>query len=400
MKNPFRRPRTEQRDLLSSTLPTWSDVSAGHVTLGAGGTTRALSLIPVFAANRLLSGTVSTLPLKTYRDVGDEKLQAPQAQLFRQLEDEGRLVPWLQQCMTSLGLRGNAFGRVLARDGFEFPTQIEWLNPTAVLLENTPQGYVWRVGSDVVSRRDMLHIPWFTLPGEVLGLSPIGTFAATINTGLAADRYGQTWFDNGGFPPGTFKNSAQTVTQEQTERIKARLSAAIRTRQPLVYGADWEYTPLSVPPNEAQFIETLRMNATQIASIYNIPPEMIGGETGKSMTYQNVEQQQINFVMMTLRPWLVLLERAFSALLPNRQYVRFNADALIRADIKTRYEVYEIGRTIGLRSIDELRRLEELPSLPGGAGADYAPLGTTRQPASPTTGPPALRSIDGWQQPA
>jgi hypothetical protein len=97
-----------------------------------------------------------------------------------------------------------------------------------------------------------------------------------------------------------------------------------------------------VPPEEAQFVETMKLTTNQIAAVYGIPPEMIGGESGSSMTYANVEQQQINFVMFTLRPWLVRLEHAFSALLPDRQYVKFNSDALIRADLKTRWEVNQI----------------------------------------------------------
>jgi HK97 family phage portal protein len=399
MRNPFRRPKTEQRALWSSTLPTWSDVSAGHATVGWGAD-RALSLVPVFAANRLLAGTVSTLPLKTYRDLDGTKRPVAQAQLFRRLEDEGRLGPWLHQCMTSLGLRGNAFGHIVDRDGMEFPTQVEWLDPTAVRLDLETQGRrQWRVGNTVIPDRNMLHIPWFTLPGQVLGLSPIGAFASTISTGLAATKYGADWFENGGFPPGTFKNNQQTVDQDQANAIKARLAQAIRSRQPLVYGSDWDYTSVTVPPGEAQFIETTRMNATQVATIYGIPPEMIGGETGKSMTYQNVEQQQINFMVLSLRPWLVTLERAFSALLPNRQYVKFNADAVVRADIRTRWETHEIRRKIGAASIDEIRELEDQSPIPG--GDDYTPLGANLTPPDlPTSGPASLRSVDGWAQPA
>lgn len=346
-------------------------------------TETALTLASVYAANRLLAASVSTLPVKAYRVIGEERQpMSSLPQLFQRLRDSGQLVPWLHRCMTSLGLRGNAYGLVTARDGFGFPIDVTWLNPSDISIDDANPGAVtWRWRGRIVSNEDIVHIPWFTLPGSVQGLSPIASFATTMNVGLHAQAYGNDWFEAGGIPPGTFRNSEQVVDQADARTIKTRLVSAIKTREPIVYGRDWEYTPISVNPNEAQFIETMKMTTSQVASIYGIPPEMIGGETGSSMTYANVEQQQINFVMFTLRPWLVTLESAFSAILPDRQYVKFNADALIRADLRTRHEVYKIDREIGLHNVDELRALEDLPALPNGTGQDYAPA---VQPAAAT----------------
>jgi HK97 family phage portal protein len=120
--------------------------------------------------------------------------------------------------------------------------------------------------------------------------------------------------------------------------------------------------------------------------VYGIPPEMIGGEAGSSNTYANVEQQQINFVMFTLRPWLVRLETAFSALLPDRQYVKFNSDALIRADLKTRWEVNQIRVNLGAASLDEIRAQEDEPPLPNGQGQQYGPAAPSA-PAAPAATP-------------
>ena len=380
MRNPFRRERTEARSILD--LP-WNTGAAPHTAVTQD---RALSLIPVYSANRLLAGTVSTLPLKAYRRVGDERQpMSAMPQLFRQLEEVGELQPWLHRCMTSLGLRGNAYGLITSRDGMQFPSQIEWLNPTEVSVDDTVPGrpaWFWR--GRRVEREDVLHIPWFTLPGQTQGLSPIGAFAATINAGLSAGQYGADWFAAGGVPPGKFKNTQQTVTQDQATAIKARLLSAIRTREPLVYGADWEYEPLSVAPAEAQFIESQKLTATQIASIYGIPPEMIGGESGNSLTYANVEQQQINFLMLTLRPWLVTLEHAFSAILPDRQYVRFNGDAVIRADIKTRWETYRVGLETGVLSRNEVRQMEDRAPIPGGDA--FTPVQQSQSESMPVPG--------------
>jgi HK97 family phage portal protein len=294
-------------------------------------------------------------------------------QLFDKLVTAGELVPWLHRCVTSLGLRGNAYGLITSRDGFGFPTAIEWLDPGLVITDDRPGMTGWLYNGRELDKSQVVHIPLFAMPGQRVGLSPVASFAKTLGVGLQAQTYASDWFAAGGRPPGEFQNQEKTVSQDEAEQIKARLVSAIRTHTPLVYGVDWKYNAISVPPEEAQFIETMKMTTNQIAAIYGIPPEMIGGESGSSMTYANVEQQQINFVMFTLRPWLVILESVFSALLPDRQYVRFNVDALIRADLKTRWEVNQIRVNLGESNIDEIRAQEDKDPLPDGQGETYGP---------------------------
>jgi HK97 family phage portal protein len=391
VKWPWKKP--EQRAV--TTIP-WNVGGSSQASVTQS---QALSLAPMFACNRILASSVSTLPLKAYRKLGDtrEPMSSLPA-LFANLQTDGELVPWLHRAVTSLSLRGNAYGLITQRDGFGFPTVINWLNPSLVSPNSQDFARPWLVNGQPVSREDLFHIPWFCLPGETLGLSPISAFATTINVGIQSQQYGSDWFDAGGVPSGTFKNTAQTVDQDTAGEVKRRLTSAIKTRQPIVYGNDWDYTPITVSPGEAQFIETTQMTATQIASVYGVPPEMVGGETGNSMTYQNVEQQAINFVTFTLRPWLVLLEAAFSSILPDRQYVRFNSDALIRADLKTRFEVHAIAKGIGVLSVDDIRELEDRPPLPNGQGKDYT--------TTPTVAAAPDNSVDdnvtplrGWANP-
>jgi HK97 family phage portal protein len=347
---------------------------------------RALRLGPVYAANRLLAESVSTLPVKPYRAMGETRVPMTSLpQLFAQLVSDGELVPWLYRAVTSLALRGNAFGLITARDGFQYPTAVTWLNPGLVQPDDRPGRHGWLYEGREVDAEDILHIPLFCLPGKRMGLSPISAYSSTLGIGLQAQTYASDWFAAGGFPPGTFRNEKQQVSQDEADIIKARVVNAIRTHAPLVHGADWKYDPITVPPEEAQFVETMKMTTNQIAAVYGIPPEMIGGESGSSMTYANVEQQQINFVMFTLRPWLVRLETALSAHLPDRQFVKFNSDALIRADLKTRWEVNRLRVEMGAASIDEIRAQEDQPPLPNGQGQQYGPI-RPATPALPTPG--------------
>jgi HK97 family phage portal protein len=343
---------------------------------------RALTLAPVFAASRHLGDNISTLPMHSYRRV--DNLRQPMARLpvlFRQLEEDGELVDWLFAAVSSLALRGNTVGLITQRDGMGFPTAITWLSMSDIYVDDfNPGRPQWYWKGRRLDRSELVHIPWFKIAGRTLGLSPIEAYAMTITTGLEGQRYGTDWFLAGGVPPGTFKNAAKKIDQDDADAIKNRLVAAIRSHKPIVYGADWDYNPISIPPAQADLIQSLKLNANQIAAIYGIAPEEIGGEAANSLTYANEEMRQTTR-MANLRPWVVRFERKFSSWIPRAQYVRLKTDATIRADIKSRFEVYKIARDIGLNSIDELRALEDLPPLPNNAGASTVPLSN---PALPT----------------
>lgn len=399
-----REPREEQRAVTS--LP-WS--YGGDMPTATISPDRAMHLVPVFAAIGLLARTISCTPLHAYRRVNeDDRVQISLPQLFAQLHDvPGALIRWLFECVGSIASRGNAIGLVTSRDGFGFPTAVSWLPFEQVTVDDAAMSGpgsstnpIWRwngrtiqVGPANTPSSDIIHIPWFPVAGRVMGLSPLGAAMRAISTGLSAQEYADTWYADGGVP-GTFKNSARTLKPEEADAVKSRLVSTIRSRKPLVYGSDWDYSSISIAPKDAEFVATAKLTATQIAAIYDVPPERIGGETGGSLTYSSPEQAQLHLVTFSLRNWFELLEGTFAGLLPNRQYVLFNVDSLIRTDIWTRHNVYKISREIGLRSIDECRGLEDLAPLPGGKGADFTPLakptvGTSPPPAPGNTKPPA-----------
>jgi len=402
VRNPFRRRREETRSIDS--VP-WNHGG----TLGNPAVTqeRALRLAPVFSAHRFLADSVSTLPLHGYRRFGDRREPMPTLpQLFQFLDDEGTLVDWLTQCVLSLAGHGNAIAIITSRDGFGFPTAAKWRPRSEFFVDDDSPGRPqWYWNGRQINRDEVIHIPWLTVPGKTLGLSPIEAFAMTVNAGLSAQQYGNDWFAAGGVPPGTFKNTQKTVTQTEASAIKARLVSAIKSRQPIVYGNDWDFNPIVIPPEQAQFVESQKLTANQIAAIYGIDPEEVGGEAANSLTYSNEEMRQTKRLANT-RPWRHRLEQAFAAVLPERQYVRFKPAAVITSDLKTRHEVYKLQREIGLANVDEQRALEDLPPLPNGQGADYTPLQVLAEKAKggvidgmkvPATVTPLRRHIEGGQ---
>lgn len=338
---------------------------------------RALSLVPVFGAARLLADSIASLPPVLYTTGADGvPIRQPTPSLFINPSVHGTLFDWLHRAVVSMALQGDAVGLITERNYYGFPTMVEWLNPEQVAVQDGtlsgPGSYMnplWWWWGRPVNPEELVHIPWFCMPYKVRGLSPIRAFRVTANIGLGAGEFAQSWFNQGGVPPGTFRNSEQKVTKEDADAITSRVTARLRDRRPLVMGRDWEYTPIAISPHEAQFVETMRLTATQIAVIYGVPPEKIGGVTGSSLTYSTVEQNSIDFVTFSLRPWLVRLETALSNLFPRGTFVKFDTNDMLRTDAKTRAEVDAISlgfRPPAWKSIPEVRRNNDLGPIPAG----------------------------------
>ena len=309
--------------------------------------------------------------------------------IFDQPSVTGTLYDWLFVLMTSLLLQGNAWGFVTGRDGYGFPTGIEWIPPEDVNCVDDEQ-QPWNplrtriyIYGRLVDRSELFHVKAFSVAGRTEAVSPLRAFAMTILHGIEAQRFGTSWFQGGGFPLGTFRNSEIEIDADQAEQIREMLTNTLRRHQPLVFGKDWEYTGVSVPPSEAQFVDALGLNATMMASVYGLPPDRVGGKTGDSLHYSTSEQSTLQ-IIEALRPWMVRLEHAFFSLIPANRYVRFDSDALLKTDLKTRTDIYHVQRDMGLRTVDELRDLEDLEPLPNGVGAENLPLSLLERMATTT----------------
>jgi HK97 family phage portal protein len=363
--------RTERRSISFQQV-----YGTGADTLG-NGVERALRLTPVYASTRLLADDVASLPIHQFRDLGgDQSERVSASALVNDPTMFGTSHDWTYRAMTSLLLRGNAYGLVTEADDSGTPTRVEWLNPDEVHVEDdravTRPLFRW-LGKPIPPT-DLIHIPGYVLPGRVLGLSPIKAFALQVDTGLMAQQFGADFFRNGGHPSALLKNAKVERDEDAVKRVRSRFMAAVSGREPAVMTGGWEYEAIQIAPEESQFIETLKLNATQIAAIYGVPPERVGGESGNSMTYANVEASQISYVTSSLRPWVVRLERAFSRLVPDGQFIRFNTDALIRADVNARHRAHMLALQGGWLSVNEVRAIEDRPPIESGDEYLWPPM--------------------------
>lgn len=351
---------------------------------------RALSLVPVFAAIRHIVDYGSTLPVDFHRKDGNRRVPMDTPpMLFQNLIDAGRLEPWLSQLFYSLVARGSAVGFAERNDAGSL-IGVTWLPMDSVTVDDRNiRNPVWRVGGQVISNpaRDLVHVPWVTVPGRTLGLSPLEAFAATVNAGLSAQEYADVK-RGGGVPPAHLKNTMLTLDAEAAAKVQARAVKSFASGKPFVSGMDWDLSILSIPPNQAQFVETWKLTANQVASVYGLDPTEVGGEAGNSQEYVTEELRQIRRAY-DMQPYLVRVERALSALFPLRQNMKFNVDSKIRADLKSRWEVNKLRVEMGAASINEIRAQEDERPIPGGDKyRDPNKLPAPPAPAQPTDSAP------------
>lgn len=331
-------------------------------------TESAMRLSAVWACVRLLAGVGSTLPLDTYRIVNGVTSEVRRPSLFDQPSPGVALPTWLYQVWSSLLTDGNAYGVATEFGANSYPSSVELLDPSLVSWRpDADAGWVALLDGRPVDRwpnGPLWHVPLFTMPGAPYGLSPVQNARQSIAAGIAAESFGSQFFTAGGNPNAILYSESE-LSAEQAAGIKSAFTAATSmNREPAVMGAGLRYERIQVSPEEAQFLDTQRFTVEQIARIYGVFPEMIGGATsGSNVTYANREQRAADWLTFGLMPYLIPIEEALSSLVPRPQRVRFNTDALLRSDTKTRYEAHAIGLSAGFLTVDEVRALEDLEPL-------------------------------------
>lgn len=328
----------------------------------------SLQKVAVWASVTLLAGTAAMLPIDVFSGDGPRRQERPMPAWMHDLSGDGYgLEDWIWQYMASSLLRGNVYGLIAGRDPRRgTPTQIVLQHPDTVQgWRDTKDGRVhWRIGAQEAPVPDVWHRRVFPIPGRLMGLSPIAYQALTIGTGIAAMRFGAQWFEEGAHPTGVLTSEAN-LEQSDAQTAKQRFLAAIQgKREPVVLGKGWAYQPIQIAPNESQFLETNNMTSAECCRIFGPGiAEILGYETGGSLTYQNIEQRNLQLLIYALDPWLVRLERALSSLLPRPQQVKFNRGALLRTDLLTRYRAHAIAIKAKFGTQDEARELEDRPPL-------------------------------------
>jgi HK97 family phage portal protein len=334
----------------------------------------ALALTAVYAAIRLISETTATLPIHLIRERGGRRERVysdPVGDLLRvSPNDEMTASTFVETVLANAVASGTGIAYIYRHEKSKKPLQLYpvpyyLVRPERVKNEagQFEKRYLLTLDGKTFSANDadVLHLPGFSYDG-ITGYSPIALMRESIGVSLAAQKYGAKFFGGGGRPRGVIELSGH-LKSETFEEFKQRWRAAYGSADSndtaiLEHGA--KYSPISIPPEDAQFLQTRQFGVLDVARMFRVPPHMLGDLTKAS--YSSIEQQNIDLVTYTLRPWLVKFEQELNRKLLSANsghYFRFAVEGLLRGDIASRYASYAIGRQWGWLSVNDILELED-----------------------------------------
>lgn len=341
---------------------------------------RAMRHSAVWACLRLRADMVSTLPIDVFRKVSvggsDIQVEMPKPPIL--VNPGGERVDWCEWAYSTqvdLDRAGNAVGLITERNATGLPARID-LQPisccTYVVRDGIEQ---WRIDNQYYPLDQVWHEKQYTIAGLPVGLSPVAFAAWTIGEYLSIQDFALGWFGNGGVPRGHLRNRNQTMAPATAAAVKEKFKTSVAAGDIFVTGADWEYNLIQAEQTGSEWIQAKRVSVEEIARFFNVPGDMIdAAPPSGNITYANVTQRNLQFLIQNLRPTIYRREKRLSTLLPQSRFVKFNTSALLQMDDPTRAQV--IARRINSRTLapSEARALENLPPLTGSQEAEFVRL--------------------------
>jgi HK97 family phage portal protein len=372
-------------------IPRRPDVRLGSVMVTED---TALRHSAVWGCLRLRANLISTMPVDLYRRVNGVQVEVPKPTiLVTPGGDRVDMNEWMYSTQFDLDRVGNTFGIITATDGLGLPARID-LAPTRECSVRVRKGQLtYKICGTVYQPDEVWHERQYTMSGLPVGLSPIAYAAWTIGEYLSIQEFALDWFGNGAVPAAHLKNTAKTLSEGQANETKRRFKAATKNHDVFVTGMDWEYDMIQAESAGNDWIEAKRATASEVCRYLDVPADLIDAATGGSgLTYANITQRNLEFLVMSLGPAIVRRENALSRLSSRPRYVKLNTDSLLRMDPTARAAMIKTQIDSRTLTPSEARELDERSPL---TEADYAefdrlfgsrnPAPTT--PASPTTTP-------------
>lgn len=350
----------------------------------------AMQMSAVYACVRIIAEAIAQIPLNVYRfteDGGKEK--DPRHPLYFLLHDEPNpeMTSFIfrETLMSHLLLWGNAYAQII-RNGMGEVVGLYPLMPDRMEVDRDEEGnlvYTYTKYFDEAGARhryeqvklpawQVLHIPGLGYDG-LIGYSPIAMARNAIGMSMAAEDFGATFFANGATPGGVLEHPGIVKDPERLRESWHAQFSGKNSHNIAVLEEGMTFKPMSIPPEEAQFLETRKFQIDEIARIFRVPPHMVG-DLEKS-SFSNIEQQSLEFVKYTVGPWVARWEQSLAQalLLPSekkRYTIKYNLDGLLRGDYESRMNGYAVGRQNGWLSANDIRELENMNKIPAEEGGD------------------------------
>lgn len=370
----------------------------------------ALRCSAVYAAYNIISSSLMTLPFVLYERTGpDSRKRATDHPVYTLLHDtpnpEMTAASFVRVIYQFALSWGNGYAEIEWNQARTRPLALWPISSDRVTpkrLKDTGE-LVYNVrnsnGNDAtVAAQDMIHVSGMGWDG-IQGYSVVGYARNTIGLNIAAEKFGATFFGNGAKPGGVLEHPAK-LTSEAHQRIRDSWNkihqGAEKANKVTILEDGMKYHPLTMPPEDAQFLETRRFGIEEVCRWFNLPPHKLRDLT--RATFSNIEHQALEYVSDTLMPWMVAGEQEFARklLTPDERkkyYAKFNANGLLRGDIQARFNAYAVGLLNGFLNPDDCRRLEDMDPLPNGAGKVFI-RPTNAAPAESFMGGVAVSEAD------
>lgn len=383
--------RSRDKPIIDSTAGSAYRFLFGGSTSGKVVTERSsMQMTAVYSCVRILSEAVAGLPLHLYKynDSGGKE-KAIDHPLYFLLHDEPNpemsSFVFRETLMTHLLLWGNAYAQII-RNGKGEVVALYPLMPNRMTVDRDEKGQLYyqyntskdeaptMKGSTVILKvTDVLHIPGLGFDGLV-GYSPIAMAKNAIGMAIACEEYGAKFFANGATPGGLLEYPGTVKDPERVrESWNKGFSGSSNANKVAILEEGMKYTPISISPEQAQFLETRKFQINEIARIFRVPPHMVG-DLEKS-SFSNIEQQSLEFVKYTLEPWLMRWEQSMMRSIISTKdksayFIKFNLDGLLRGDYQSRMNGYATARQNGWMSANDIRELENFDRIPVVDGGD------------------------------
>jgi len=274
------------------------------------------------------------------------------------------------QVLVSLLLDGNAFILVL-RNGAGDVVALSVLDPKKVeIRRNASRQIEYHFDNRTTfTSNEIVHITEMRKPGEIRGISRIDSLKESLGLAKALEEFSALFFGNGSITDIVIE-SPSNLSQEQAKSLvdgwEEHHRGLRKSHRPGVLGGGAKINKIGVDPEQSQLLASRAFAVEDICRAFRVPPHMVGVTTPGAMSYASVEQNAIQWVRFSVTPIVSRLEAAYSSLLPSTAFMKFNLDSLLRGDTTTRFSAYSQALTAGFFSVNDVRKLEDLPQVDGG----------------------------------
>jgi HK97 family phage portal protein len=342
----------------------------------------------VWAALRLRADLISTLPVDAYRRVGSVQVEAPKGSFM----SSPGFMTWLYSTQTELDSTGNNIGIIRAVDGLGLPAEIEAQPSAACSLQYKDNRLSkYRINGVDYDPSVIWHEKQYTVPGLDVGLSPIAYSAWTLGQYQTIQQFAAHWFMSGAGPRASLRNTEKKITPKEALVTKEAWSASQSMGEPFVHGNDWEYSLIQAEQASADWLEAQRASHVDVARFFSVPADLIDAYiSGPNITYANVVQRNLQFLVMNLAPAIIRRENALSQLIPRPRFVKLNSDSILRMDPATRAQVIRTKIDSRVLAPSEARALDNLPPFTAAQLKEFKDLGLVGNSSPPPDKTPAL----------